>query len=98
MSRRLVLVAVGVPLGVLAVRGAAALAERMEPGSTAHQLLEMAGQLVADVRAAMREREQELRSALGLGVGGAAADTAGGYGAALEPHPGADDGAQRMGG
>jgi hypothetical protein len=95
VTRRLVSVAFGVTLGVLAMRRATALRERVQPGALAGRLMLGAGEFVADVRVAMAEREQELRSGLGLGVGdGVDADV---DVAALEARP-ADGNVQRLGG
>ena len=71
--RRLFWLAMGVTIGVLVVRKVSAAAEKMTPagigGSIAEGLRDLAdaiGDFGADVRAAMAEREQELRSGTGL--------------------------------
>jgi len=110
VTRRLVSVAFGVTLGVLAIRRATALTERVQPGGAlGRRLMLGAGEFVADVRVAMAEREQELRSGLGLGVGdGVGVGVGDGVGvgvgvgadadvAALEASP-ADGNVQRLGG
>lgn len=71
--RRLFWLAMGVTIGVLVVRKLSAAAERMTPagigGSIAEGLRDLAdaiGDFGADVRAAMAERELELRAGTGL--------------------------------
>ena len=71
--RRLFWLAMGVTIGVLVVRKLSAAAEKMTPagigGSIAEGLRDLAdaiGDFGADVRAAMAERENELRSGTGL--------------------------------
>ncbi len=71
--RRLFWLAMGVTIGVLVVRKLTAAAERMTPagigGSIAEGLRDLAdaiGDFGADVRAAMAERENELRAGTGL--------------------------------
>ena len=71
--RRLFWLAMGVTIGVLVVRKLSAAAERMTPagigGSIAEGLRDLAdaiGDFGADVRAAMAERESELRAGTGL--------------------------------
>jgi hypothetical protein len=71
--RRLFWLALGVTLGVLIVRKLTAAAERLTPagvsrsfGEGLSNLAESIGDFSADVRAAMRERESELREASGF--------------------------------
>src|SRR3712207_9222627 len=71
--RRLFWLAMGVTIGVLVVRKLSAAAEKLTPagigGSIAEGLRDLAdaiGDFGADVRAAMAEREQELRAGPGL--------------------------------
>ena len=71
--RRLFWLAMGVTIGVLVVRKLSAAAEKMTPagigGSIAEGLRDLAdaiGDFGADVRAAMAERENELRAGTGL--------------------------------
>ena len=71
--RRLVWLAMGVTIGVLVVRKLSAAAEKITPagigGSIAEGLRDLAdaiGDFGADVRAAMAEREDELRAGTGL--------------------------------
>ncbi len=71
--RRLFWLAMGVTIGVLVVRKLSAAAEKMTPagigGSIAEGLRDLAdavGDFGADVRAAMAERESELRAGTGL--------------------------------
>jgi chromosome condensin MukBEF MukE localization factor len=71
--RRLFWLALGVTLGVLIVRKLTAAAERLTPagvsrsfGEGLSSLAESIGEFGADVRAAMRDRESELREATGL--------------------------------
>lgn len=71
--RRLFWLAMGVTIGVLVVRKVSAAAEKMTPagigGSIAEGLRDLAdaiGDFGADVRAAMAERENELRAGTGL--------------------------------
>ncbi|SDO55797.1 hypothetical protein [Geodermatophilus sp. DSM 45219] len=71
--RRLFWLAMGVTIGVLVVRKLSAAAEKITPagigGSIAEGLRDLAdaiGDFGADVRAAMAEREDELRAGTGL--------------------------------
>jgi hypothetical protein len=71
--RRLFWLAMGVTIGVLVVRKLSQTAEKLTPqsmaGNLADGLRELAGAIGdfgADVRAAMSEREQELRAGTGL--------------------------------
>ncbi|MBL7493192.1 hypothetical protein I6A60_14435 [Frankia sp. AgB1.9] len=66
MPRRLFYVTFGAVAGVLAVRQAAKAAAAMAPGSVAGSLVASVQEFVADVRAFMAEREDEIREALGL--------------------------------
>jgi hypothetical protein len=71
--RRLFWLAMGVTIGVLVVRKLSSAAEKLTPQSIASQLVEglrdladAIGDFGADVRAAMAERERELRAGTGL--------------------------------
>ncbi len=71
--RRLFWLALGVTLGVLAFRKLTQAAERLTPtgisksiGAGLSDLAESIGEFSADVRAAMHEREAELRQAVGI--------------------------------
>ena len=71
--RRLFWLAMGITIGALVVRKVSRAAERMTPAgisaSVAEGLRDLAdaiGDFGADVRAAMAEREQELRAGTGL--------------------------------
>ncbi|ADP79720.1 hypothetical protein [Pseudofrankia inefficax] len=66
MPRRLFYVTFGAVAGVLAVRQAAKAASALAPGSVAGSLVASVQEFVADVRAFMAEREDEIREALGL--------------------------------
>jgi Family of unknown function (DUF6167) len=79
--RRLFWIAAGAAAGVYAVRWMQRTAESLSPQGVAAQLsaaLRDLGEAIRDfsddVRAAMAEREIELREALGLGDDGATAD------------------------
>jgi hypothetical protein len=81
--RRLFWLAMGITIGALVVRKLSRAAERMTPagigGSIAEGLRELAdaiGDFGADVRAAMAERELELRAGTGLDAPLPAPDTA----------------------
>ena len=71
--RRLFWLGMGITIGVLVVRKLTSAAEKLTPQSIAGQLVEglrdladAIGDFGADIRAAAAEREQELRTALGL--------------------------------
>ncbi len=71
--RRLFWLVMGITIGALVVRKLSAAAERMSPGSIGRsladglrELADAIGDFGADVREAMAEREQELRSGTGL--------------------------------
>ena len=71
--RRLFWLAMGVTIGVLVVRKLSAAAEKLTPGSIGRSIAdgltdiaEAIGDFGADVRAAMAERESELRAGTGL--------------------------------
>jgi hypothetical protein len=71
--RRLFWLAMGITIGALVVRRLSQLAERLTPksmasnlGNAATGLLSEARELATEVRASMREREQELRTGTGL--------------------------------
>ena len=64
--RRLFWVALGASVGVMAVREAAKLAERLAPTSVVGGIAHSINDFVADVRLGMAEREEQLRSDLGL--------------------------------
>ncbi len=73
MSRRLVYIAFGAAVGVLVVQRATRAARRFTPAGVQSSLSGSFGGLTeairefsADLREAMAEREQELRSTLGL--------------------------------
>jgi hypothetical protein len=74
--RRLFWLAMGVTIGALLVRKLSRAAEKLTPGGMANSvsaaLAELADSIrdfAADVRAAMSEREAELREATGLASG-----------------------------
>ena len=79
---RLFYIALGAAAGVVAVRRAARAAEALTPTSIAGSLVQSVREFAADVREAMAEREEEIRTALGLddldGPDGAAPALAGG--------------------
>ena len=71
--RRLFWLAMGITIGVLAVRKLSRAAEKMTPGGIASSIAEALrdladaiGDFGADVREAMAERENELRAGTGL--------------------------------
>jgi hypothetical protein len=66
MTRRLFYIALGATVGVLVVRRAAAAAEQWQPDNLAHRLTIAIEDFLADMRESMAEREEELRSSLGL--------------------------------
>lgn len=73
--RRLFWLSMGVTIGVLVVRRLNSAAAAMKPnalaqrtGHRAADVVEQARQFAADVRAAMHQREEELRQGAGLDV------------------------------
>ena len=66
MTRRLFYIALGATVGVLVVRRVSAAAEQWQPENLAHRLTVAVEDFLADVRQSMAEREDELRSSLGL--------------------------------
>ncbi len=73
MSRRLIYISFGAVAGVLAVRRASQAAQRYTPAGVQQRMSGSVGGLgdtvrefLSDVRVAMAEREQELRTSLGL--------------------------------
>ena len=71
--RRLFWLTMGITIGVLVVRKVSAAAQKLTPGGVASSIGGGLSELAAslrdfshDVREAMREREQELRSGTGL--------------------------------
>ena len=76
--RRLLWVAVGAAVGVLAVRVISRKVAQLSPdamGGVLGQAAETWQDLAATVREAMAEREIELRNALGMDAGGATSDS-----------------------
>ncbi|MCK9903486.1 hypothetical protein CC117_13360 [Parafrankia colletiae] len=89
MVTRVFYVALGAATGVLAVRQVARAVSALSPTSVAGSLVQSMREFAADVAEAMAEREEEIRSALGLDepdaaggpddlVGGRPGDPAGG--------------------
>lgn len=73
--RRIFWLAMGVTIGVLVVRKLSAAAEAVKPNALAQRtgrgaanLTDQARLFLADVKAAMRQREHELREGVGLDV------------------------------
>lgn len=66
MTRRLFYLALGATVGVMAVRRVTAAAAQWQPDNLAHRLTIAVEDFLGDVREAMVEREDELRSSLGL--------------------------------
>ena len=66
MTRRVFYIAFGATVGVLVVRRISAAAEQWQPDNLAHRLTVAIEDFLADVRENMAEREDELRSSLGL--------------------------------
>ncbi len=71
--RRLFWLGLGITVGALVVRRLSAAAQKLTPGGIAEsltsglsQLAEAIGDFTGDVRAAMAEREKELRAGVGL--------------------------------
>jgi hypothetical protein len=66
VTRRLFYIALGASVGVLVVRRVSAAAEQWQPDNLARRLTIAIEDFLADVRESMAEREDELRSSLGL--------------------------------
>jgi hypothetical protein len=66
MTRRVFYIALGATVGIMVVRRVSAAAEQWQPDNLAHRLTIAIEDFLADVREAMTEREDELRSSLGL--------------------------------
>lgn len=66
MTRRLFYIALGASVGVLAVRRVSAAAAQWQPDNLTHRLTIAVEDFLADVRESMAEREDDLRSSLGL--------------------------------
>jgi hypothetical protein len=66
MTRRVFYIALGATVGIMVVRRVSAAAEQWQPDNLAHRLTIAIEDFLADVREAMSEREDELRSSLGL--------------------------------
>lgn len=66
MTRRVFYIAFGATVGILAVRRASAAAQQWQPDNLAHRLTIAVEDFLADVRESMAEREDELRTSLGL--------------------------------
>jgi hypothetical protein len=66
MTRRFFYIALGASVGVLAVRRVSAAAAQWQPDNVMHRLTIALEDFLADVREAAAEREDELRSSLGL--------------------------------
>ena len=66
MIRRVFYLSLGATVGILIVRRLSAAAESLQPDNVARKAAGGAQGFVRDVRAAMTEREGELRSALGV--------------------------------
>ncbi len=66
MTRRVFYIALGATVGIMVVRRVSAAAEQWQPDNLAHRLTIAVEDFLADVREAMTEREDELRSSLGL--------------------------------
>jgi hypothetical protein len=66
VTRRVFYIALGATVGIMVVRRVSAAAEQWQPDNLAHRLTIAIEDFLADVRDAMSEREDELRSSLGL--------------------------------
>jgi hypothetical protein len=66
MTRRVFYLAFGATVGILAVRRVSAAAEQWQPDNIVHRLTIAFEDFFADVRESMTEREEELRTSLGL--------------------------------
>ncbi len=66
MTRRVFYLALGATVGIMVVRRVSAAAEQWQPDNLMHRLTIAVEDFLADVREAMAEREDELRSSLGL--------------------------------
>ena len=70
MIRRVFYLSLGATVGVLVFRRLSSIADSMQPDSLARKAVGGMDGFAREVRAGMKEREREMRSALGLGVGG----------------------------
>ena len=66
MTRRVFYIAMGATVGILAVRRVSAAAEQWQPDNLMHRLTIAVEDFLAEVRESMTEREEELRTSLGL--------------------------------
>jgi hypothetical protein len=66
MIRRVFYISLGATVGILIVRRLSAAAESLQPDNVARKAVGGVQAFMHDVRAAMSEREVELRSALGM--------------------------------
>jgi hypothetical protein len=66
VTRRVFYIAFGATVGILVVRRLSAAAESMQPDNVARRMVLAMQSFAADVRAGMSEREEELRTALGV--------------------------------
>jgi hypothetical protein len=67
--RRVFYLSVGATLGVMAFRRLTSIADAMQPDHVARRVAGGARGFALEVRSGMREREHELRTALGLDAG-----------------------------
>lgn len=66
MTRRAFYLAFGATVGILAVRRVSAAAEQWQPDNVLHRLTIAFEAFMADVRESAADREEELRTTLGL--------------------------------
>jgi hypothetical protein len=66
VTRRVFYIALGATVGIMVVRRVSAAAEQWQPDNLAHRLTIAIEDFLADVRESMSEREDELRTSLGL--------------------------------
>jgi hypothetical protein len=66
VTRRVFYLALGATVGVMVVRRLSAAAEQLQPDNLAARLTVAIEDFLADVRVSMAEREDELRTSLGL--------------------------------
>jgi hypothetical protein len=66
VTRRIFYIALGATVGILVVRRVSAAAEQWQPDNLARRLTVAVEDFLADVRESMAEREDELRTSLGL--------------------------------